>query len=57
MPRHKAKLQEKKALGDAQLVFLGDSITHALENKEKSLWKENYAPYTALNLGYAGELT
>ncbi|MEO1857340.1 MAG: hypothetical protein ABGY95_08280 [Rubritalea sp.] len=57
MPRHKAKLQEKKGLGDAQLVFLGDSITHALENKEKSLWKENYAPYTALNLGYAGELT
>ncbi len=57
MPRHEAKLTEKEALGDVQLVFLGDSITHAWEKKGKAVWKENYAPYNALNLGYSGDRT
>ena len=57
MPRHEGKLKEKEALGDVQLVFLGDSITHAWENKGKAVWQENYARYNALNLGYSGDRT
>ena len=57
MPRHEEKLNEKEALGDVQLVFLGDSITHAWENKGKDIWKENYASYNALNLGFSGDRT
>lgn len=57
MPRHEAKLKEKQQLGDVQLVFIGDSITHAWENKGKRVWKENYAQYNALNLGYSGDRT
>jgi len=55
--RHHAKLEEKKALGDVKLVFLGDSITHAWEKKGKTVWAKNYAKYNALNLGYSGDRT
>ena len=57
MPRHEAKLKEKTKLGDVQLVFLGDSITHAWENKGKTVWDENYAPFNALNLGFSSDRT
>jgi beta-glucosidase len=57
MPRHEAKLKEKETLGDVQLVFIGDSITHAWENKGKKVWAKEYAPYKALNLGYSGDRT
>ncbi len=55
--RHQTKLEEKKALGDVKLVFLGDSITHAWEKKGKAVWAKNYAKYNALNLGYSGDRT
>lgn len=57
MPRHEAKLKEKETLGDVQLVFLGDSITHAWEDKGKAVWEEKYASYNALNLGFSGDRT
>ena len=57
MPRHRAKLKEKQKLGDVQLVFIGDSITHAWEKKGKKVWAKNYAKYNALNLGYSGDRT
>jgi beta-glucosidase len=57
MPRHEQKLAEKKQLGDVQLVFLGDSITHAWENKGKAVWDKNYAQWNALNLGFSGDRT
>jgi len=57
MPRHKQKLEEKKKLGDVQLVFLGDSITHAWESKGKKIWNERYAKFNALNLGFSGDRT
>ncbi|MFC5050741.1 platelet-activating factor acetylhydrolase IB subunit [Rubritalea spongiae] len=57
MPRHQEKLEQKKNLGDVQLVFIGDSITHAWENKGKEVWAKEYAPYKALNLGYSGDRT
>lgn len=55
--RHQTKLEEKKTLGDVKLVFLGDSITHAWENKGKAVWATSYAKYNALNLGYSGDRT
>ena len=57
MPRHEQKLQEKEALGDVQLVFIGDSITHAWEHKGKDIWAKEYASHKALNLGYSGDRT
>ena len=57
MPRHKQKIEEKKKLGDVQLVFLGDSITHAWDNKGKAYWQKNYAKYNALNIGFSGDRT
>ncbi|MGJ8673507.1 GDSL-type esterase/lipase family protein [Rubritalea sp.] len=57
MPRHQEKLEQKKVLGDVQLVFIGDSITHAWENKGKDVWEKEYAPYKALNLGYSADRT
>ena len=54
--RHKEKLAEKKQLGDVQLVFLGDSITHAWD-KYQEPWKKHYTKYNALNLGFSGDRT
>ena len=57
MPRHKQKLEEKKKLGKVDLVFLGDSITHAWDNKGKKIWNEYYAKRNALNIGFSGDRT
>ncbi|MFO7937157.1 MAG: GDSL-type esterase/lipase family protein [Kiritimatiellia bacterium] len=61
----KKRFEQKKALveqGGWQLVFLGDSITHGWEGRRgdtvaPALWKKNFAPYKALNLGYGGDNT
>jgi lysophospholipase L1-like esterase len=39
---------------DAQLVFLGDSIT---EGWDDTVWAERFAPYGALRLGIGGDTT
>ena len=36
--RHKEKLAEKEQLGDVQLVFLGDSITHSWDKYQDALY-------------------
>ena len=54
--RHKEKLGQKKQLGDVQVVFLGDSITHAWD-KYQDPWKKHFAKYNALNLGFSGDRT
>lgn len=56
MPRHEAKLVEERR-EDADLLFIGDSITHGWENKGKVVWDEYYAPYGAYNIGYSGDRT
>ncbi|WDE96368.1 GDSL-type esterase/lipase family protein [Lentisphaera profundi] len=56
MPRHQEKLAQKEQLGDVQLVFLGDSITHAWDRQKKT-WDQYYAGRKALNLGFSGDRT
>jgi beta-glucosidase len=46
-----------KASGDAQLVFLGDSITQGWEDGGTSVWKGEFAAYSPLNLGVSGDRT
>ncbi|MEO9653921.1 GDSL-type esterase/lipase family protein [Marinomonas sp.] len=57
LPRHQQKQQEKSAMESVNLVFLGDSITHAWEDKGLSVWQEYYQPRGALNLGFSGDRT
>jgi len=56
MPRHLEKLAEKEKLGNVQVVFLGDSITHAWD-RQKGTWDQYYADRKALNLGFGGDRT
>jgi lysophospholipase L1-like esterase len=43
--------------GEAQLVFLGDSITHGWEGKGKAIWEQTWAPLGAANFGIGGDRT
>lgn len=43
--------------GEAQLVFLGDSITHGWEGKGKEVWEKYWAPLKAANFGIGGDRT
>lgn len=59
--RHQNKLAKKAkrlAAGEKiRLVFVGDSITHGWEKAGKEIWRERFAPYGAMNLGYSGDRT
>ena len=57
MPRHKEKLALKEKMGKVDLVFLGDSITHAWDNKGQKVWQQYYAKRNALNIGFSGDRT
>ena len=41
----------------AQLIFIGDSITHSWESAGKEIWDDRYAKYDAINLGIGGDRT
>lgn len=43
--------------GQADVIFLGDSITQAWEVEGKEVWKKYYAPRHALNLGIGSDRT
>lgn len=43
--------------GDADLVFIGDSITHAWDSTGKAVWQEYYGERKPLNLGISGDRT
>lgn len=43
--------------GEAELVFLGDSITHGWEGKGKAVWEKTWAPLKAANFGIGGDRT
>jgi lysophospholipase L1-like esterase len=45
------------AKGDADVIFLGDSITQGWEGAGKKVWAETFAPMKAVNLGIGGEQT
>ena len=59
MPRHKEKIETKKKMEKVDLVFLGDSITHAWDKKEKGrdIWEQYYTKRNALNIGFSGDRT
>ncbi|MDF2374872.1 MAG: platelet-activating factor acetylhydrolase IB subunit [Verrucomicrobiales bacterium] len=43
--------------GEAQLVFLGDSITAGWSGKGKEVWTQYWAPLNAANFGIGGDRT
>lgn len=57
LPRHQQKLLEKSAMGQVDLVFLGDSITQAWEDLGQPVWQQYYGHRKALNLGFNGDRT
>lgn len=57
MPRHEQKLAERKKMGEVDLLWIGDSITHGFENGGKQVWEKYYAPRHSLNLGFSGDRT
>ena len=54
--RHES-FNEISKKGEAQLVFLGDSITHGWEGKGKEVWAKYWAPLNAANFGIGGDRT
>jgi beta-glucosidase len=61
MPRHEKKLQEIRDLRaagkNADVVFIGDSITQGWEDAGKKVWEQSFARYNALALGFGGDRT
>ncbi len=56
MKRHESfNVISKK--GEAQLVFLGDSITQGWEKNGKEIWEKSFAPRKAANFGISGDRT
>lgn len=56
-PRHDAKIAERKANPNTEVLMVGDSITHGWEGEGKSVWDQFYAHRKALNLGFSGDRT
>jgi len=56
MKRHES-FNEISKKGEAQLVFLGDSITAGWEKNGKDVWARKWAPYKAVNFGIGGDRT
>ncbi len=61
IPRHEEKLAQVRQLAaehkNADVVFIGDSITHNWEKDGKAVWARNYAKYNAVDLGFGGDKT
>lgn len=57
-PRHEKKLADGQALGkQAQVVFIGDSITEGWEKSGAPVWDQHYKSLNALALGFGGDRT
>ena len=54
--RHDEKIERAKST-EVDLVFVGDSITHAWENEGAEVWQEFYQSRNAFNLGFSGDRT
>jgi lysophospholipase L1-like esterase len=54
--RHES-FNERVKQGNADLVFIGDSITQGWERAGKAVWDEFYARRNAVNLGISGDRT
>ena len=56
--RHLAINQRvKESQGQAEVIFVGDSITQGWEGNGKAVWAKYYAPRHALNLGISSDRT
>ncbi|REL39303.1 acetylglucosamine-6-sulfatase [Rhodohalobacter sp. SW132] len=56
MPRHEAKLAED-GRESAQLLLIGDSITHGWETTGSDAWDAHLSDYSVYNIGYSGDRT
>ena len=58
LQRHEAKLQEVAANADKiDLVFIGDSITHFMDDRAPGIVEQTFPGMTHLNLGYSADRT
>jgi beta-glucosidase len=55
-PRHQA-VNERLKQGHADMLFIGNSITHGWENTGRKYWDQYYAPRNAVNMGFGGDWT
>ncbi|AGH43067.1 G-D-S-L lipolytic protein [Paraglaciecola psychrophila 170] len=56
--RHQQKLEELQEINKSiDILFLGDSITHAWEVEGEKYWQQHFAHRRAFNLGFAGDRT
>ena len=55
--RHDLINERVKAMPDAKLVFIGDSITQGWEGNGREVWEKYYTPRKTLNLGIGGDRT
>ena len=51
------KAGRSKSQKDAQVIFIGDSITQGWEKDGFNVWNHNYAKYNAVALGFGGDRT
>ena len=56
LERHN-QFNERVKQGNVDLIFVGDSITHAWESEGKEVWAEYYEKRNAVNLGIGGDQT
>ncbi len=56
MKRHDS-FNERVKKGNADLIFIGDSITQGWEGNGKAVWEEFYGKRNAVNLGIGGDRT
>jgi beta-glucosidase len=54
--RHES-MNKRVALGNVDLIFIGDSITHSWEGAGKDVWDKYYGKRNAVNLGISGDRT
>jgi lysophospholipase L1-like esterase len=56
--RHQQKLTECQCISEElDILFVGDSITHAWELEGEAAWLQYYDQQNCFNLGYAGDRT
>ncbi|MEM7476606.1 MAG: sulfatase/phosphatase domain-containing protein [Planctomycetota bacterium] len=51
------EISDKAKNGDADIAFIGDSITQGWEGRGKSVWEKYYGEREAINLGIGGDRT
>lgn len=55
-PRHEEKLQEERR-ESADILFLGDSITHGWETTGSDVAEEYFSDFSIYNIGFSGDRT